>query len=372
MTKDYFVGLHGAKINSGDFLIREKAVGLLHQIRPDRDLVLLPSWEPLDDKLELVNKSKGLIIMGGPAISEHTYPEGFPLAKDLEAIHAPIHLMGVGSYVFPASRALTYSLSPDTLRFLKKCASISTRDVLTKEILDRNGVAHVKVTGCPALFDLASLEKESLRPQKISKILLSTPQRKDFQDQLVQIALQLQKTFPAAKIVISFNRGFTKNPYTPARVARYLAKCNETLLSLGFETLDLSHNIEKMNAIDDFDLHVGYRLHSHILFLSKNKVSYLIAEDSRGVGNCDFLGLPLFQANLPSFWDNISPIQHEGLMKKVYYNLLPSVKINKDLPNIISNRIQLDLDQNYQSLIGIDQKIKNSFHVMKKFIDEFH
>lgn len=371
MSKDYFVGLHGAKVNSGDFLIRERASNLLTNLRPDRELVTLPSWEPLDDKLDLINNSKGVVIMGGPAISEHIYPHGFPLVKNLDQIKVPVHLLGVGSYIFPLSRISTYQFSEESLSFFKKCKSISTRDVVTKEVLERNGIKGAVVTGCPAMFDLPFLSGEKNYPNELKTILFSTPQRRDLQKQSLTTAILLQERFPKAKITICFNRGFSKNKYAKSRETDYLSDSNDAFKAHGFETIDLSKDIEKMKDIEKYDIHVGYRLHSHILFLSQNKVSYLISEDSRGYGNCDFLGMPIFAGHVPSFYDSINPFKHDGLFMRAYYNALPFTKLNDQLPQNLVSRISLDFEQNFHSLIGVKEKINSSYSTMSQFIKSF-
>ena len=54
--------------------------------------------------------------------------------------------------------------------------------------------------------------------------------------------------------------------------------------SLGYEVLDASSQLAKINRYLDLDLHVGYRVHAHLDFLSRRYPSILIAEDVRGEG----------------------------------------------------------------------------------------
>ncbi len=150
------------------------------------------------------------------------------------------------------------------------------------------------VTGCPALYDLESKEASFVAPQQIKRILFSTPQRALFQNQAIELAVALRETFPSAAIDVAFNRGFKASKETSNKVAGYLGKANEKFLELGFKTYDPSGGLEKMLDVDNYDLHIGYRLHSHILFLSKKKVSYVIAEDSRSLGNYRYLSIPGF------------------------------------------------------------------------------
>jgi len=42
---------------------------------------------------------------------------------------------------------------------------------------------------------------------------------------------------------------------------------------------------------EDFDLHIGYRVHAHLYFLSRRIPSILLSEDVRGSGQAKSLGM---------------------------------------------------------------------------------
>ena len=66
MSAAYYVLLTGAQLNSGDFLIAERAKRLLASIRPDRAVVEFPRWEPLsEERLKVVNGAQALLLTGG-------------------------------------------------------------------------------------------------------------------------------------------------------------------------------------------------------------------------------------------------------------------------------------------------------------------
>ncbi len=121
----YLVVLHGAKINSGDFLIREKGVALLKQVLPDYEIVQKPSWESLQSDLQMINESQGVIILGGPAISHSVYPLGIPLVENLDDIKVPMYMLGVGSYIYPHYRISNYSFSEKRSSSLKNAVRLA-------------------------------------------------------------------------------------------------------------------------------------------------------------------------------------------------------------------------------------------------------
>ena len=59
---------------------------------------------------------------------------------------------------------------------------------------------------------------------------------------------------------------------------------------LGARTRDISGSASGFAVYDDVSLHVGYRVHAHLYCLSRSTPSYLVAEDSRGIGVLQTLG----------------------------------------------------------------------------------
>jgi hypothetical protein len=52
----------------------------------------------------------------------------------------------------------------------------------------------------------------------------------------------------------------------------------------GWEESDITGSADGFDVYDRSDLHVGYRVHAHLYATSRATVSYLVAEDSRGIG----------------------------------------------------------------------------------------
>ena len=72
----------------------------------------------------------------------------------------------------------------------------------------------------------------------------------------------------------------------------------------GFTIVFPSSADECMRFYEGIDVHVGSRLHAHLLFLSKNKRSYLVPVDDRSAGIADHFGFPLWSVeDLDRNWD---------------------------------------------------------------------
>ena len=96
-----YICLTGAKKNIGDFFITDRAIKLLKYFKPDEEFKILPHWETLEDNLDLVNGSKGIIILGGPGYQPQMYPKIYKLTNPLEKIQVPIIPLGLGWKGFP-------------------------------------------------------------------------------------------------------------------------------------------------------------------------------------------------------------------------------------------------------------------------------
>ncbi len=95
--KDQYVILTGSKNNAGDYLIKYRAKQLFNNVRPDRKIIDINGWEQLNaEKLVIINQSKALILMGGPALVENMAPKVYALTHNLEDIKVPIIMMGIG------------------------------------------------------------------------------------------------------------------------------------------------------------------------------------------------------------------------------------------------------------------------------------
>lgn len=370
MNKEYYIVLHGAKKNVGDFLIRDRAKKLLSFIREDRNLIEYPSWKSLDNNLEEVNNSKAIIIMGGPGISSNVYPNVFPLATNLDDIKVPIILLGTGSYVYPLSYIYKYKLSDDSKKFINKCKFVSVRDNTTKNILLSNGIKNVVMTGCPAWYDINELDKDLNIPRSLNNIVLSTPQKKVFFPQFIELVKKIKNNFPNSNLIITFNRGYKEDKYTNSRESRYMTYYFDILNKMDLKIVDLSSDLDKFLSHLEYDIHIGYRLHTHINFISNKKPSYLLSEDSRSYGHCKTLSLPIFRASKDSLIESLLPQLDEGLLKRVIMYFLPFVKLNDNVIDDLIKHLNYDISTNFSSFYGLDKKLNENYKQMVSFIKD--
>ncbi len=298
--------LTGAKKNIGDYLIGSRSRKLLSKY-VDEDIVELDRFQSHEGKLDLINSSRALILAGGPAYAENIYPGIYPLVKNIDDIEVPIVPFGLGWSGRPFGHPELFKFDEQSKNFLDKVHQnikySSCRDELTHQVLKQNGYDNVKMTGCPVWYDLDSIGKNIVK-DPIERIVFTTPAAPALLKQTYVLMRKLRKQFKNAEIVCSFHRGIFPDKYTSIRYGATYASMAIAAKFLGFKVVDTSYDMKKISFYKDFDLHVGYRVHAHLDFLSRRKPSILINEDGRGLGMVKSLRLPELNYNDPDLVEN--------------------------------------------------------------------
>jgi hypothetical protein len=349
--------LTGAKINMGDFLITDRCQKLLKAHLPDEEQFVLPHWEQLDSHLERINSSKAIIIMGGPGFQPQFYPGVYKLASDLSRIKVPIVPMGLGWKGVPGDyRTLQgYRFSPVATDVLKRISLETTflgcRDYMTAEVLRRNGISNPLMTGCPVWYHLDSLGKPFSRPSAVNSIVVTPAQRPVYRDQSVALLKEITTLLPKAKKYCSFNRGIDQeHPLLSAGEKRNNRHIADAANGLGYEVKDTSGGLENTEFYEDCDLHLGYRVHSHLHFISRRMPSILLHEDGRGRGMSEALNLLGVDAFAPS--------------RGVFRKLKPSDTAVEQ----VRLYLRAEMDSGFARFAGADRVIDAHYDVMCRFI----
>lgn len=297
--KDYYVILTGSKNNAGDFLIKYRAKKLFAALRPDRDIVDLDAWKPFDQaSLDLVNNSKALILLGGPALQAHMYPGIYALTANLDDIKVPVTTMGIGWKSISGNWEDTYDypLSASAMQLLRKVESsglpMSVRDFHTLNALAFKGIDNVLMTGCPAYYDLDYIGKPVQLPETLHKVAFSLGvsfiESPSMEREMKAQILQLKDYFKDSEFEVVFHHGLDPDTFLKSHGAKQVhnQKHNEFaqwLNASGVAYVDISGSAENLvEYYSQIDLHIGYRVHAHIFMNSISRMSVLIAEDGRG------------------------------------------------------------------------------------------
>lgn len=295
--------LHRALRNAGDFLIFERARRLIADRRPGVVLDTAEAWRPLANQVpaERLRGYRALVVCGGPGYAPGMAAR-YPLG-DLAPL-PPLVLLALGAKIEPGTDAqlADFRLPDEDRHFLEtvltRTTAIGARDPLTAELLARSGIERVLMTGDPAWYDLERIAEPIRVPAQVKVIAITPPANPAAFRQATSLFRALAAARPAARLRVIHHRG-VQRPFA-ALAARH-----------GWDQEDITGSADGFTTYDRADLHVGYRVHAHLYATSRGVPSYLVAEDSRGLGMLRAmpgLGLPGYRPET-----HVSPIQRRAL-----------------------------------------------------------
>lgn len=367
-----------AKKNVGDFLIWERAKELLEKHTKEHDFLVLEGWKSLDNRLAEINKTKAVIICGGPGYQKDFYPRVYPFLEHITKIKIPIIPFGLGWGGRPMYRPYKFSFnnsSKSILRYIhKKCKATSCRDVITKKILDRYGFKNAIMTGDPAWYDLKSIGRRFERPKNINWIVVTPPARAIFYEQAVTLMKTLKNVFRNAQFFLVFHRGIKSDKYTSRREARYLQKLKREAEKMNYQTVNAAYNTSRIEFYRKCDLHVGYRVHGHIYFLSIRKPSFLLQEDGRGLGLSKSFGLYDVPARGPEISESVYRIASlstrvSNALDRVLSNIAIHPSVLRDAVEILLENIRRERTNEFSSFRNLAKLMDDYYYpVMIEFL----
>ena len=284
------VTITGAYKNAGDHLIGLRAKKLLETF-VDEEVINLDRKQPID--YEVLNSARMVLLTGGPALQPAVFPDVYDL--DLSKINVPVTMFGLGWKASLGKKVDEFSFKPDAEKFLKTLSKnslpVSARDLQSAELLRNLGFTEVLMTGCPAWYDIEKIDDDYVLPSEVDSVVLTTPAVPN--KQMMKLAKLIKKQFPKAKKTILFQAGFSStHSKHSAEYTKKFTSFRSKLARLGWQAVSSESDANTMmNVLAGADLHIGYRVHSHLFMLSQRKASVLIAEDARGESQNKTLGL---------------------------------------------------------------------------------
>jgi hypothetical protein len=238
-------------------------------------------------------QARAVLLAGGPAYQAQIYPGVYDL--DLDRIDTPVLAYGLGWKGKLGQAPEQFEFSPEAKDFVERIHQDATRfssarDQLTVDMLAAQGIKNVAMTGCPAWYDLDKIDQDYVFDANPKNIAISAPAVP--QAGLADLIARVKKRFPQSNRYLVFNAGFrstrSKNTASNTRWNYYLMAHARLH---GFRSVSLESDLDGFqDLMGQVDLHLGYRVHSHLYALSQRRSSILIAEDSRGVGQLMALG----------------------------------------------------------------------------------
>lgn len=288
------VTIRGAYKNAGDHLIGRRAHALLSR-HVDSDLVSIDRKAMTEESYSIMNSARAVLLTGGPAYQKAMHPGVYSF--DLDRVTVPVVPFGLGWKAGLNDTPQSFSFTPEASEFVRRIhadqsISSSARCGLTVDVLHGLDISNVLMTGCPAWYDETTLDGDYAFPTEIKRIVITAPAAPH--SDIIGVARYLARRFPRAEKFLAYQSGFRspRRAYTVSNAAT-IARAR----LLGFRPISFEGDVDKMSAfLSSVDLHVGYRVHSHIYCLSQRITSVLFAEDSRAIGQAAAFGSPVLSS----------------------------------------------------------------------------
>ena len=378
--KNQYIILTGSKNNAGDFLIKFRAKQLFEALRQDRDIVDYDAWKAFTrEQLEEVNRSKALILMGGPALHPYMRPNTYKMTKDLDDIRVPIIIMGIGwkSPIGDWNSTHNYKLNSETVQLLRRVEKSgylsSVRDYHTLNTLFSCGFSNYAMTGCPALFSLDHINQNIKMPKSFQNISFSMgvgfTKSTSMRDQAKSTILKMRDFFDSANFKVVFHHSTAKGYLATHGSNKRFWDAHQEIIAwltqVGIPFIDVSGSAE--NLIEHYnneDFHVGYRVHAHIFMSSISKPSILINEDGRGKALKDVIG----GFSLDAYHNRTLNVLHKIMIKMKFP--VDTHKAANFVPEDLTRNIEYELKNDFPRLSRPRKSIDRHYKVMKSFIEQ--
>jgi len=377
---EYYVILTGSKNNAGDFLIKYRAKQLFKELRSDREIIDFNAWEEFDkEKLDIVNKSKALILMGGPSLQKNMRPNIYKMTKNLDEIKVPIITMGIGwkSIAGNWENTYNYSLSEESIALLTRINNSgylsSVRDYHTLNAIRFKGFDNFLMTGCPAYYDLKYLNQKFINPI-INKVAFSLGvsfiQSSSMDKLMKENILKCKEEFKDKDFEVVFHHSLDKNKFLSTHGATEKHNSEHVEFAKWLDQhkikyVDISGSAENlMNYYSKVDLHIGYRVHAHIFMNSISKFSILISEDGRAKGAKEVIGGIVLDGFTHFKNDYMSKILNRLLSNYDRYNA------NVNLTQEILSNVDYEEKIDFMRIKNSRKQIDSNFEIMKQFLKQ--
>jgi hypothetical protein len=346
-----------ANKNVGDDLIHQRGRRLFEHAAPGTPYVIGNAFKRLDEALPAAERDalRGIIVPGGPG-ARRDITKIYPFLEDARTRGIPVYFLGVGSRFFPGS--LTHAgpilddASAERLRTLSQHAPIGVRDYLTRRALEDCGV-RAQLNGCPAWYALEQIDQRPPLPKRVERIAFTTPADLPFFMQSIALLRRVRSALPSARILIGLHHGLS---FDDVAMAEAHERVLDAARELRCEHVDLSGSSDNLRAYDDCDLHIGYRVHAHIYFMSLRKPSFLLAEDSRGIGVLHALG-----GVGRSAWNELANLStSRELLKRLRPELLALP--DTDIAEWLDLALERELDLGFPHVETAARIIDRTFH----------
>ncbi|MBB3063175.1 polysaccharide pyruvyl transferase family protein [Microbulbifer rhizosphaerae] len=322
------------KLNIGDHLITKATVEAVKKLYGSRAKINIifraENWAKVQPQIE----DSDFIIFACLAIRKNLSATYRFLPQIIES-GIPYGILSAGTSLNVSSSRLLLRKAFDEgdqniLRELaSKSSFFTTRGLLTQAVCEDIGITNASPAGDIAFVDSRFEKRAFQKVGTVKKIAISDPHYADkYQNSFLYMLARICDIFPDAQVDLLLH-GIND-----------LTKKLASDMGIGIREIYLDSK-NGLDVYDEYNLHVGYRVHGHVSALSRRKPSYLLEQDGRG---CDY-GLAISRKiTVP----NYKPMKVEKIDQAATTPV-----------DILTSMIKIDSELEFSRFLGLESEIRN-------------
>lgn len=263
-------------MNIGDALIANSVQNILFdECGDETQLSCNTVWRADEwENVKNIIERSDLIVFACLAIRNNLKGDIYPYIEEIISLNKNVLVLSAGTSLGHSSSGYRLRCRGDDLAVLKwlndNSLAFSTRAVLSQLFCEENYLDNATHSGDIAFYDKRFDERRFSKINKVSRIVVSDPHReKLFLPVFYKLVEELRRVFPGASIDVNLH---SRNDLIKRQGEEAGLRVNE-----------IYRNPESgLDSYDQYDLHVGFRVHGHVSMLKRRRPSYLIEQDGRG------------------------------------------------------------------------------------------
>jgi hypothetical protein len=293
------------RVNLGDGFIFHAIQRHLGPFAPEA--VASSRCAPDATQLAALSSRRAIILGGANQLSDDFRPWPGLSADEIAERQLVLVPMGIGLDGLPKYNR---GFSPETQKIVRamheRIAYSSWRCPRTVALLQAafpDLADRFLMTGCPVLYDRPLLDDVPFNTST-ARVAVTITERGDFYERESKTLHEVATLFPKAEKVLVLHQDFRKlrrglgpvlRDVLPAAWLGDVGRLHGEAKRLGYKIIVPQSAQECIAFYEGVDLHIGSRLHAHLLFLSRARRSFLTYVDDRCAGFSEFLEFPLIE-----------------------------------------------------------------------------
>jgi len=297
------VSMPHKKVNVGDGFILRAIERRLGEFRPSR--IFSSRESPGLPVMNELRDARTVILGGANQLSDTFSVWPGATVRDIRSTGVAFVPFGIGLNGLPEKNRGFSDNTREVIEAIHERVEFSSWRCGRTVALLENAFPKLKgrflMTSCPVVFDEPLLNGSRFNDRE-SSVAVTVTDRDTFWHRESSVLRFVARRFLRADKSLILHQNF--EPITPFETrygswsgAQFVlskrARLRSLARKLGYRVVVPSSADACIELYESIDLHIGSRLHAHLLFLSRGKRSFLIAVDKRARGFAEFLRFPL-------------------------------------------------------------------------------